>query len=232
VCASGGVLSMYECTQREPDQELHSQGPHRIHPRTVTHIHMHIPHMETSTCLVYIRIHTYTYTYTHRHTHRDTHRQDARETTTFSAVAKLQVEHKRLASSLEALVRETKMVVNAHLEECMQQLSTTTSATVQRLEQLLDITLGNTVPAKRTAGPSRKTFCPRESHITVMLYEENFRTIFNIGGHCVTHSVCAFVMSVSIDSMYNKVLVPPCNLCFSSDGIDPIWNEHCCERLL
>jgi hypothetical protein len=94
----------------------------------------------------------------------------------------LHEEREKLQTQLNNIITNSRLIITSQLEEAKEAFASKINETVDKLEELYTQTLeANGKAKKQKAGAVRKTFFPQDSYITVMLTEEHFRTIFNIG---------------------------------------------------
>lgn len=97
-------------------------------------------------------------------------------------MVQLHEEREKLQTQLNSIITNSRLIITSQLEEAKEAFASKVNETIDKLEELYTQTLqGNGKAKKQKEGAVRKTFFPQDSYITVMLTEEHFRTIFNIG---------------------------------------------------
>jgi len=96
-------------------------------------------------------------------------------------VSQLHEDREKLQNQLKTIITSSRLILTTELEEAKQAFSDRVNETLNKLDVLFEESSSPKKKMKGKTGAVRKTFFPQDSHITVMLTEEHFRTIFNIG---------------------------------------------------
>ena len=145
------------------------------------------------------------------------------------SVVQLHEEREKLQTQLNSIITNSRLIITSQLEEAKEVFASKVNETIDKLEELYTQTLqGDGKAKKQKEGAARKTFFPQDSYITVMLTEEHFRTIFNIGKDFLflLLLLSTFGAALTKDLLLAVVVVRCYATPGSADGAAPVRPEH------